>query len=734
MTVREPTVPTWLKAHARYLWPLFLVVPLIIALAWGEYLPDAAYTVFSLARNLAAGRTLAYGTIIDGAGASLHSPLYVLMLALLDRLGVPVLRAGIIVSAMGCGATALAVYAVGRATGQPIAAVIAAVLIALSPLAVSTLGTETAWVLALCWTAVALALRKRWWAQSSVLALTLWMRFSWDTLALAALMLAHQWIERRRFPLRSALTVGLAALIWLLIAIPLPGSLLPSPGFSLLGCQYVQQRLAESDLYWLLLPPIILGIYTIRQRAVWIVVLWSALALVGTGLEAGAAPGVMGLFLASVGGERTIRWITAQDLSLPGRIRRHTLAWKACLVLGVLLLLGAPIVCSLQHRYRNRPVDRHAIERQAADWLSSYADPDTVVLDSGPIGHMADLPTLLWDGIARDRTGMSRLMDRLNADLPEYAISRNTVAWGWLAHTDWFQDRYEPVQHFETEHDAASPVTIWRYRQSDFDRGKVQTVNHALPGGVRLVGFQYWPERIAPGDTVSVTLFFQSTQPVARAFETRVRVFSRYDGTNWGHRNRMTPTSVPVDWWQPGQVIAERFALQTATTTPVGAYLLDLTVPETDTEGLVLGYVAVPWQGDMEGIALVGAQFSDQITLVGFETESSDAEIAVTLYWEALRRPEDDYIAFVHLATPDGQTVTSHDGVPMDRRYSTLAWIPGEVVPDTHRIPRSGILAGAYLLRAGMYRWPSMERLPTQDSDGVEQADRAITLHAIEVP
>jgi hypothetical protein len=192
-----------------------------------------------------------------------------------------------------------------------------------------------------------------------------------------------------------------------------------------------------------------------------------------------------------------------------------------------------------------------------------------------------------------------------------------------------------------------------------------------------------------------------------------------------------------VDWWQPGQVIAERFVLTTTTETPVGAYPLDLSVTDTQVEGLVLGYVSVPWRGTMEGATRVEATFSDQIRLLGFEAPEAGAvgsEIHVTLYWEAIRPPDDDYVAFVHLVGPAGQPATSHDGVPMNRRYSTLGWHPGDIVPDTHPLPlKPDMSPGTYTLKVGMYRWPGMERLPARDGEGIEQPDQAIALSAVEV-
>jgi len=185
---------------------------------------------------------------------------------------------------------------------------------------------------------------------------------------------------------------------------------------------------------------------------------------------------------------------------------------------------------------------------------------------------------------------------------------------------------------------------------------------------------------------------------------------------------------------------------------PVGAYRLDVSVLSSDTQSplrlyedddtspldrVLLGYVVVPWQGELDVAEPVGANFGNQIDLLGFEVPdrlSPGAEFDATLYWEARRPPEDHYVVFVHLLDADGQLVASHDGPPLDGRYPTMAWLPGDVVPDVHRLVLDpGTPAGTYDLRVGMYQWPSLERLPVWDGQGVEQADRIVVLQSIQV-
>jgi hypothetical protein len=133
----------------------------------------------------------------------------------------------------------------------------------------------------------------------------------------------------------------------------------------------------------------------------------------------------------------------------------------------------------------------------------------------------------------------------------------------------------------------------------------------------------------------------------------------------------------------------------------------------------------------------VQANLGDEVNLLSFAADDSatpGVELEVRLYWEARRRPKADYVVFVHLLDGDGQLVANHDGPPRDGRHPSTTWIPGEIVIDVHRVALAPETPpGTYRLQAGMYVWPSLERLPAWDGQGVEQPDRTMFLQTIQV-
>jgi len=771
------------------LWAVLVIVPLVIGLAWGTVFDDgdSAYAAFRTARNLALGRGWADSTSV--AQAMLRSPLFVLALVPFARMGISLPRVGLVLSVLGWAAASLAITSAGKAMGRPVAALVAATLTAFSPFVVSTLGTEIPWTVALAWIAVASTLRERWAIQGFALVWMVGTHVGLSTVVLVGILLIVRFLAeiglihtripsslqagRRRFPVWPALILAVVLLVvlgWGLVAARQGVFLFTSPRPSWVEWgRGVQRLLGESEFYWLFLPFIGVGLLSVGRKALFAGLVWGvAAALSGStpylleghsdgtpyllaghsdGTAAGAMMASLGIFLAGLGVEWLIGWIKAQDL-----VRLDHLKLAVALVILAGLPLGTAQVASLLHRYQFRPVVRHLLEQQAADWLQAHSEPTASVLGSEMVGYLADRPTLPWDGSESDPANLANLLEPLTEHPPQYCVSIRSTGWDLLMRTVWFQDGYEPLQVFESPYDAASPVTVWGHRLRAVDLGDLHPLHVRLPGGIDWVGYEYGPDRIQPGDAVHVTLFLQASRPVTESFQTVVQLLSIQDGVAWAQRDMVTPRNVPVDWWQTGQVVGEQFVLTTTADIPVGAYHLNAFVTSPDTRDLLpmhrrddtatldrvtLGYVAVPWRGEMDIAKPMGANLGDQILLLGFEAPervSPAAGFDVTLYWEAVHPPEDDYVVFVHLLDATGQLVAGHDGPPMGGQYPTGAWLPGDVIPDVHPIALNPVVpSGMYRLQVGMYRWPSLERLAVWDSEGKEMPDRVLVLQSIEV-
>lgn len=751
------SLPRWwsrIRPYAKAtLWLTLSIVPLVTALVWGAYLSDEAYVTFRYTRNLVLGRELVYGVQTPS-----RSPLYALMLWPPASLGVSLPQAGLVLSALAWSAAAWATFSAGCAMRRPATAALSAALLAFNPVTVTTLGLEIPWAIALAWIALAASIKHRWNIQTCTLALMLITHFDLVTLALALLVVIVQWIERRRFPLVPILILVLVAAgcgllaVWQIIA---PPSL---PNLNLAEWEHlVRQMLSENELYWLFLPPCLCGMAELLSttRKAWIGgLLWGAASILIGGPAAQAMITTLGLFLAGLG----VHWIIK-------RIEAHKLTHldRVSLTLGVMLIAGLPLgiaqVSSLAQRHQLRPVIRQELEEQAADWLRVHSEPTAMVFGSERLGYLADRATFPRFGHTNDQD-IPQLLKALGENPPKHLVSFHNIPWKRLTQTRWFQDTYAPSQEFSSAYEVTSPLTIWSRRPEPLDAEERHPLNVRLPGDVALIGYALQTQHIQPGDTVGVTLFLRPTRPVTESLRPIVQMSipqGSGDWQNWWQVDSTGDYGVPMDWWLPGETISAEFELAVNEELPMGAYRLDVLVLSQDTESYLamykdgdtspvdrvwLGYVAVPWQGEARNAALdrakpANAKFGDQITLLGIKVEESVAaggELEVTLYWSTQQQPENDYVVFVHLMDEAGQPVASHDGSPMDGRYPSRAWFPGDVVPDSHRLTVDPTTpAGTYRLQVGLYHWPSLERLHVWDSEGNEQADRSLFLQQIEV-
>jgi hypothetical protein len=309
------------------------------------------------------------------------------------------------------------------------------------------------------------------------------------------------------------------------------------------------------------------------------------------------------------------------------------------------------------------------------------------------------------------------------------------------------------LAEFQSFYEPRSPLTIWGYQETAFDQQPAQQAQVEADNGLQLAAYQYSPTHIEPSEAVYVTLYWQTTRPISTTFNTVVRLISPLDQVAWAQRDQASPRSVPTAWLEPGDWFAERFVLTTTAEIPIGGYELNFSLYEprsakfitlyqnediNELDRVLLGHVAVPWQGEIETAVPIDATFGNQILLTSYELIGNlepGATVIPRLYWEALRPPDDNYNVFVHLLDENGQLVANHDGAPFYGRYPSRAWEPDYIVPDEHPLTLPADLApGRYRLNVGLYLLATGERLPVFDAAGTEGADRAVTIDVIDVP
>jgi hypothetical protein len=107
----------------------------------------------------------------------------------------------------------------------------------------------------------------------------------------------------------------------------------------------------------------------------------------------------------------------------------------------------------------------------------------------------------------------------------------------------------------------------------------------------------------------------------------------------------------------------------------------------------------------------------DDLQLQGYAIDKTSARpgdnLLLTLWWQAQAAPGDERSVLVQLLDHNGAIVAQADGPPARGGRPPPQWQAGETVIDSREVGLPADLpAGEYTLVFGMYRWPSLERLP----------------------
>jgi 4-amino-4-deoxy-L-arabinose transferase-like glycosyltransferase len=131
------------------------------------------------------------------------------------------------------------------------------------------------------------------------------------------------------------------------------------------------------------------------------------------------------------------------------------------------------------------------------------------------------------------------------------------------------------------------------------------------------------------------------------------------------------------------------------------------------------------------------AQFSDDIVLLGYDLDSrsgrAGGELHLTLYWQALATPPENYTVFNHLVDRQGQMQGQFDAPPGSEAWLTATWSPGEIIIDRRVIPiRPEAAPGVADLVVGLYIPGDGRRLPVSAA-GIYQANDQLILTAVDL-
>jgi hypothetical protein len=688
----------------RALWVLLLLavlVPLFVAILWGDVYTDAAYQRFQKARAIARG----IGPLWDGA-----SPLYTMLLALMVRFSsLPALdgasgllpTVALLSSVLGWAVAIAAWFLIGLAMDRLTFSVAATVLLALNPLQARVLGMESGLVLGLFGLATLSAVRGK--TVAMLIALIALVATQPMMLSFAVLLFVFSRIWKHSSPtlVHVSIIVAIGSACYVLIS------------------AVDNTWIGSVDSYREPLAPLVM----------------TAQILVAIGFA----------FLVP-----DFDWLVRPPVD-----RRTLQRGLASLCLVMLAVWQGRI---LLDNWLMRPAERLALYGTVADWLQKNAlSTETVsVLQAGLLGYLADRSaTALPD--TNQTAILLAAIDRLR---PDYCVALDSLVWNGVRSQSWFQERYEQTLQVTDPYDSATPLTVFRYIPSPFDAGETVTATARFTPDtkewIELTGYRLDSQRITPGEPLHLTLYWRATTAVHQPLFSVIRLINATTEEVWTRTENLTPGGLATHLWNADMQLADPYTVVPPAYLPPGDYALDIALYRH-------GEDAVPVLAGKQGDALrrkplalaqvyhppnvsptplvpdrpVEYTIADEIGLVGYDAPERSAPgdvLRVTLYWHALQPVSTNYKVFVHLLGPDGRLYAQDDSLPVQWSYPTTLWEPGEYVRDEHVLTIDPMaLRGDYVLSVGVYDANTGERAIVRDPAGLEIPEGRVVLQQIQV-
>ena len=257
---------------------------------------------------------------------------------------------------------------------------------------------------------------------------------------------------------------------------------------------------------------------------------------------------------------------------------------------------------------------------------------------------------------------------------------------------------------------------------------------------IAILGYDLDREAARVGETLHLTLYLQALQKLDEYYMPFVHLAHWYRFT--------TDSRFLTPYWEPGQVVAERYDITIPFGTEPGEYPLGLgitslsrgqdlplssggTTIELATVRVEAGEIQPPSELTKKALA----NFDSKILLEKARTKPPVVHpgqaIDVTLYWRALQPIDECYTVFVHVIDASNRIWGQKDFTPLGGSYPTFLWIPkwleGQVIDDRYTVvldPQTP--PGEYWVEVGMYGIATARRVPIFDQELNLTSDRVI--------
>jgi 4-amino-4-deoxy-L-arabinose transferase-like glycosyltransferase len=250
---------------------------------------------------------------------------------------------------------------------------------------------------------------------------------------------------------------------------------------------------------------------------------------------------------------------------------------------------------------------------------------------------------------------------------------------------------------------------------------------------VRLLGYDLPQRRAAAGESLPITLYWQSLRMMGDNYLVFNHLLDK-DQRVWGGEDRLPAETYGTVLWVPQEVVIDSYTVPVAADAPDGVYYLDVGLYQRlkqsvmslplvqanqvlDANSVRIGPLKIG--GPPPGVVLskmkpshpLAVELGGIISLRGYDLALTPTAVKVTFYWQSLAASDVDYTTFVHIRNQAGETVAQMDRPPANGAYPTSLWDEGEIIRDEISIPLEQVQPGTYDLVVGMYDFTNGMRL-----------------------
>lgn len=388
--------------------------------------------------------------------------------------------------------------------------------------------------------------------------------------------------------------------------------------------------------------------------------------------------------------------------------------------------------------------------RLVADWLARHTPVDSSValLEIGVVGYyserqVVDTMGLVTPGmVGHLQNWFQTLRYAVNRYWPDYVVALAQTAWTGIASEAWFQEAYTPVGVIENAADSVAPVIIFQ-RRAGYPPAYFALTNAPdarLEEALRVRTMQTVETDWIGQAALHVRVGWEALADVQTDYRIGLALWGVSDGQLWEIGRGWQPwrSGAPTTLWRAGDQLADDYTLTDQPSAPAGWYYVRLLVdgpqgPLKAADGVeaVVGPLwadsaesSPPATADLPSLA----RWEDHIRLSAYSAhfDPSTQRLTARLNWLTDHPPTQDYTLFLHVLSPAGVLIAQHDAPPALPTRLWSAHVPFQT-SFWATLP-ADLPAGLYQVRAGLYHWPDLTRLPTLWAACGDAQDAAIVL------